>query len=178
MRLPGALIVFAVSLLVAGPARACDLPGMGVNRLALKTVRSVVGDDVRLTSGFGLRKHPLLTTSKMHYGIDWAAAAGTPVIAAAAGRIVEAAPRGEYANAVLIDHGGGWYTLYSQLQRFADIQIGGCVAAGAEIAFVGTTGLSSGPHLHSEIRQGGKHLDPLGLRPSAEPEPQEVEDRG
>jgi murein DD-endopeptidase MepM/ murein hydrolase activator NlpD len=178
MRLPGALIVFAASLFVADAAPACDLPGTDADKLVLKTVRPVVGDDVRLTSGFGLRKHPLLMTSKMHYGIDWAAPSGAPVIAAAAGRIVEAAPRGEYGNAILIDHGGSWYTFYSQLQRFADIRVGGCVAAGAEIAFVGTTGLSSGPHLHFEVRHGGKHLNPLTLRPSAEPEPVEVEDKG
>lgn len=178
MRLPGALIALAASLAAGGSALACDLPGTGADRLVLKTIRPVVGDEVRLTSGFGLRKHPLLMTSKMHYGIDWAAPPGTPVIAAAAGRIVEAAPRGEYGNAVLIEHGGGWYTLYSQLQRFADIQVGGCVAAGAEIAFVGSTGLSSGPHLHFEVRHGDKHLDPLSLRPSAEPVPQEVEDKG
>jgi murein DD-endopeptidase MepM/ murein hydrolase activator NlpD len=178
MRRPGALISFAASLAVTGSALACDLPGTGADKLVLKTVRPVAGADVRLTSGFGLRKHPLLMTSKMHYGIDWAAAQGTPVIAAAAGRIVEAAPRGEYGNAVLIDHGGGWFTFYSQLQRFADIQLGSCVAAGAEIAYVGSTGLSSGPHLHFEIRHDGVHLNPLTLRPSTEPEPQEIEDKG
>ena len=178
MRLSGALIVFAVSLFVTGAALACDLPGTGADKLVLKTVRPVVGDEVRLTSGFGLRRHPLLVTSKMHTGIDWAAPNGTPVIAAAAGRVVEAGPRGEYGNAILIDHGGNWYTFYSQLSRFADIQPGACVAAGAEIAYVGSTGLSSGPHLHFEVRHNGKHLDPLTLRPPAEPEPQEVEDNG
>ena len=178
MRLPGAVLPFAASLFAAGSALACDVPGAGAERLALKTVKPVTGDDVRLTAGFGLRVHPLLMTRKMHTGIDWAAAPGTPVIAAAAGRIVETGPRGEYGNAVLIDHGGGWYTFYSQLQRFADIQPGACVAAGAEIAYVGSTGLSSGPHLHFEVRHNGKHLDPLTLRPSAEPEPQEVEDKG
>jgi murein DD-endopeptidase MepM/ murein hydrolase activator NlpD len=176
MRLPGALIVLSVSLCCAGAALACDLPG--ADKLVLKTVRPVVGDDVRLTSGFGLRKHPLLMATRMHYGVDWAAAVGTPVIAAAAGRIVEAEPRGEYGNTILIDHGGGWHTFYSQLQRFADVQLGACIAAGAEIAYVGTTGLSSGPHLHFEVRYNGKHLNPLTLRPSAEPEPVEVEDKG
>lgn len=178
MRLPGAVLLFAASLTAAGSALACDLPGAGAERLALKTVRPVVGGDVRLTSGFGLRNHPLLMTRKMHYGIDWAALPGTPVIAAAAGRIVEAEPRGEYGNAILVDHGGNWYTFYSQLSRFADIQLGACVTGGAEIAYVGSTGLSSGPHLHFEVRHNGKHLDPLTLRPPAEPEPKEVEDKG
>jgi murein DD-endopeptidase MepM/ murein hydrolase activator NlpD len=144
----------------------------------LKTARPVAGDDVYLTSGFGIRRHPLLMRNKMHLGVDWAAPIGTPVIAAAAGRIVEAAPRGEYGNAITIDHGGGWQTFYSQLTRFADIHPGSCVAAGAEIAFVGSTGLSSGPHLHFEVRHNGKHLDPMSFRPPVEPEPQEVEDKG
>lgn len=178
MRLPGASLVFAASVLTAGSALACDLPAAGAGRLVLKTVRPVAGDDVRLTSGFGLRRHPLLVTSKMHYGIDWAAPRGTPVVAAAGGRIVEAGTRGEYGNAILIEHGGGWYTFYSQLSRFAEIYPGACVAAGAEIAYVGSTGLSSGPHLHFEIRHNGQHLDPLTFRPPAEPEPQEVEDKG
>ena len=178
MRLPGAVLPLAASFFAAGSAVACDLPAASADRLVLKTVRPVVGDDVRITSGFGLRLHPLLMTKKMHYGIDWAAPPGTPVIAAAGGRIIEVGPRGEYGNAILIDHGGGWHTFYSQLSRFAEIHLGACVAAGSEIAYVGSTGLSSGPHLHFEIRHDGKHLDPLSLRPSAEPEPQEVEDKG
>ena len=178
MRLSRALPLFAALLFATGSALACDLPAAGTERLVLKTVRPVAGDDVRLTSGFGLRRHPLLMPSKMHTGIDWAAPRGTPVIAVAGGRIIEIGPRGEYGNAILIDHGGGWRTFYSQLSRFAEIHEGTCVVAGAEIAYVGSTGLSSGPHLHFEIRHNGTHLDPLTFRPPAEPEPQEVEDKG
>ncbi len=178
MRLPGAVLLSAASLFASGSALACDLPAAKAQRLTLKTVRPVAGDEVRLTSSFGLRVHPLLMTRRMHTGIDWAAPPGTPVIAAAAGRIVEIGSRGEYGNAILIDHGGGWYTLYSQLQRFAEIRVGDCVAAGAEIAYVGSTGLSAGPHLHFEVRRNGTPLDPLTFRPPVEPKPQEVEDKG
>ena len=178
MRLPGALLVIALPLGSAGSALACDLPAAGADRLALKTVKPVTGDEARFTSGFGLRKHPLLQVQKLHAGIDWAAPHGTPVIAAAAGRIIEAEPRGEYGNVILIDHGGGWHTLYGQLSRFATIRLGDCVAAGAEIAYVGSTGLSSGPHLHFEVKHNGKHLDPMIFRSPIEPEPKEFEDKG
>jgi murein DD-endopeptidase MepM/ murein hydrolase activator NlpD len=126
----------------------------------LVTRKPVIGEDVRLTSGFGLRRHPLLAIDRLHAGIDWAALTGTQVIAAGAGRVAEAGLKGEYGNAITIDHGGGWQTLYSQLSRI-EVAEGDCVAARAPIGKVGTTGLSSEPHLHFEVRRDGNPIDPL-----------------
>ena len=154
--------VFAVSgwVLAAHPAQACELPAGGPDSAPIETRRPVRGDDVRLTSGFGLRRHPLLQTTKMHTGIDWAAPTGTPVIAAGRGQVVFAAAKSEYGNAIVIDHGGGWQTLYSQLSSI-DVRDGDCVAFGALIGKVGSTGLSAGPHLHFEVVRDGTHLDPM-----------------
>lgn len=154
-------------LLSACGAAACETPA-GSGALILETRKPLQGDDVFFTVGFGLRLHPLLQMPRMHHGIDWAASSGTPVTAAAAGRVVEAAPMGEYGNAVRIDHGGGWQTLYGQLSRI-DVRAGDCVAAGAVVAKVGSTGLSAGPHLHFEVRQDGKPVDPLSVRVKNEP---------
>jgi murein DD-endopeptidase MepM/ murein hydrolase activator NlpD len=167
MRLPSISVAVLAWLLGAGPASACELPAAGAGTLALKTARPVSGADARFVAGFGMRTHPLLRTPRMHLGIDWAAPSGTPVVAPAGGRVVEAGAHGEYGNAMLIDHGGGWHTFYAQLSRFA-VAPGDCVAAGAEIAYVGSTGLSAGPHLHFEVRHQGKHLDPMLFRPAGE----------
>lgn len=154
--------VFAVSgwLLAAHPAQACELPSGGPDSVPIETRRPVRGDDVRLTSGFGLRRHPLLNVTKMHPGIDWAASPGTPVIAAGGGRVAFAGEKGEYGNAVVIEHGGGWQTLYAQMRRI-DVREDDCVAFGTPIGSVGSTGLSAGPHLHFEVLRDGTHLDPM-----------------
>ena len=128
----------------------------------LVTRRPVSGDDARLTSGFGLRLHPLLNERRMHTGIDWAAPTGTPVSAAGKGRVVSAGREGFYGNKVVIDHGGGWQTVYAQLDRFS-VKAGDCVDAKAEIGAVGSTGLSSGPHLHFEILREGQAVDPMSV---------------
>lgn len=161
-------VVLLASLFTAGAAPACEgLAGIAGEPLVLVR-KPVHGDDVRFTSGFGLRLHPLLQQRRLHTGIDWAAPVGTPVVAAAAGQVVLAEPTGEYGNAVRIDHGGGWQTLYSQLSRI-DVREGDCVATGAVIAAVGSTGLSSGPHLHFEVRRDGRPIDPLSVGVNNEP---------
>lgn len=154
--------LFAVSgwLLAAHAAQACELPASGPDSSPIETRRPLHGEDVRLTSGFGLRRHPLLEITKMHTGVDWAAAPGTPVIAAGRGQVVFAAAKGEYGNAIIIDHGSGWQTLYAQLSRI-DVREGECVGFGALIGRVGSTGLSAGPHLHFEVVRDGAHLDPM-----------------
>ena len=98
----------------------------------------------------------------MHTGVDWAAPHGTPVIAAGRGRVSAAGTDGAYGNRVIIDHGGAWQTLYSQLASFS-VREGDCVQAGTIIGGVGTTGLSTGPHLHFEVRRNGEPVDPLIL---------------
>lgn len=113
-----------------------------------------------ITSLFGPRVHPILETLRNHDGLDFGAAAGTPVRAAAAGTVVSASVRGGYGNATILDHGGGLATLYAHQSELAVIP-GQRVAAGEVIGTVGSTGLSTGPHLHFEVRVRGLPVDPL-----------------
>ena len=113
-----------------------------------------------VTSLFGPRIHPILETLRNHDGIDFGAAMGTPIRAAAAGTVVSASVRGGYGNATIIDHGRGLATLYAHQSEYAVIP-GQVVAAGQVIGRVGSTGLSTGPHLHFEVRVRGVPVDPL-----------------
>ncbi|MGE0024226.1 MAG: M23 family metallopeptidase [Hyphomicrobium sp.] len=133
----------------------------------LVTRRPVSGEDVRLTSGYGLRLHPLLNERRLHTGVDWAAPTGTPVTAAGKGRVISAGREGFYGNKVVIDHGGGWQSVYAQLDRFS-VKAGDCVEARDQIGTVGTTGLSSGPHLHFEVLREGQTIDPMSVPLQAE----------
>ncbi|MGR3468163.1 MAG: peptidoglycan DD-metalloendopeptidase family protein, partial [Shimia sp.] len=116
------------------------------------------------TSGFGPRHHPILKKTVNHNGVDWGAPTGTPVKATAAGRVAVAKFAGGYGNVVYIDHAGGVQSRYAHLDGYADgIAPGKEVAAGELIGFVGTTGRSTGPHLHFEIRLNGTPVDPLTM---------------
>ncbi|MEM8850068.1 MAG: M23 family metallopeptidase [Pseudomonadota bacterium] len=117
-----------------------------------------------LTSGFGPRNHPILKTVRLHAGVDWAAPTGTPVRAAAAGRVTRAGVAGGYGNLVSLAHAGGLETRYAHLNRFAPgLAVGDPVEAGQIIGEVGTTGRSTGPHLHFETRLAGEPVDPMPL---------------
>ncbi|MEO8706659.1 MAG: M23 family metallopeptidase [Kofleriaceae bacterium] len=121
----------------------------------------------RITSGFDrARMHPILHTTTAHLGIDYAAPVGTPVAAAAAGTVTFKAfsPTGA-GNLVMIKHDGGIETAYMHLSKFADIKIGQRVAAKTLIGFVGSTGMSTGPHLHFGVKQKGNWIDPSKLTP-------------
>lgn len=121
-----------------------------------------------LTSAFGPRFHPILKTHRLHGGVDWAAPTGTPVIAALSGRITRANVSPSYGNIIYIDHAGGLQSRYAHLHKFADgIRNGSQVNAGQLIGYVGTTGRSTGPHLHFEMRVGGEPKDPLTLNYAA-----------
>lgn len=113
-----------------------------------------------VTSGFGLRRHPVLGTERLHDGIDFGAPSGTPIRAAAAGRVVFAGPRGGYGTTVIIDHGNSLATLYAH-QSELYVSEGSSVTAGQGIGAVGSTGLSTGPHLHFETRVAGVPVNPL-----------------
>ncbi|MCX7561639.1 M23 family metallopeptidase [Sulfitobacter sp. F26204] len=114
------------------------------------------------TSGFGPRHHPILKQLRNHNGVDWAAPTGTPVLAVAAGRIARAGDGGGYGNVIYIDHGNGVETRYAHLNAFAKgLKPGQQVGSGEVIGYVGTTGRSTGPHLHFELHAGGQPLDPL-----------------
>ena len=116
--------------------------------------------DGRAGSGYGYRTHPIFGTRRLHSGVDIAAPSGQPIIAAAAGQVVSAGWRGGYGQAVVIDHGGGLATLYAHQSRLL-VSAGQVVAAGQQIGEVGTTGQSTGPHLHFEVRENGTPRDPM-----------------
>ena len=97
----------------------------------------------------------------MHEGIDLGAAYGTPIAAAAAGTVIYAGWMEGYGNLTVIDHGGGLATAYGHQSRIA-VGIGQTVAQGDIIGYVGSTGHSTGPHLHFEVRVNGRAVDPLG----------------
>jgi murein DD-endopeptidase MepM/ murein hydrolase activator NlpD len=119
----------------------------------------------RVSSRYGMRDHPILGFSSMHTGVDFAAPYGTPVLAAGAGTVVAASPYGGYGNWAKIDHGGGVATGYAHLARYAPgIRKGAHVRQGQVIGFVGSTGLSTGPHLHFELHQKGRPVNPLNAR--------------
>jgi murein DD-endopeptidase MepM/ murein hydrolase activator NlpD len=153
-------VAAAVCMPIANAASACEV--LEARESPLEIRRPVHGEEARLAAGFGMRMHPLLNYPRMHTGVDWAAPHGTPVIAAGRGRVSAAGVDGAYGNRVIIDHGGRWQTLYSQLASFS-VREGDCVGAGTIVGEVGTTGLSTGPHLHFEVRRNGEPVDPLML---------------
>lgn len=116
-----------------------------------------------LTSRFGPRMHPILKVIKVHNGTDWAAPIGTPVVAAFDGTILAAGNGGTYGNVVKISHPGNLESRYAHLSAFAPgLRAGQPVKAGDLIGYVGTTGQSTGPHLHFELYENGAAVDPLG----------------
>lgn len=115
----------------------------------------------QLTSRFGMRTHPIYGIRKMHTGIDISAPQGTTIRASAGGTVVFAGWWGGYGKVVIIDHGGGISTLYAHCSSIY-VSEGQKVSQGEVIAAVGSTGLSTGPHLHFEVRKNGKPVDPLG----------------
>lgn len=138
-----------------------DADGRSLRRDFLRTPL----DGARITSGFGMRHHPVSGYTRMHQGIDFAAPVGTPVVAAADGTVVAVGPRNAYGRTVELRHPGGTETLYAHLSSFAPgLAPGKPVRQGQLIGRVGNTGLSSGPHLHYEISQGGRAVNPATVR--------------
>ena len=124
----------------------------------------------RLSSGFGGRKHPVLGRFRMHKGVDYAAGTGTPIQAAGDARVELVGWKGGYGRTVILNHGGGRTTLYGHMSRFAGIKPGQRVSQGTVIGYVGSTGMSTGPHLHYEFRVNGAHRNPLTMMlPPPEP---------
>jgi len=111
------------------------------------------------TSGFGLRRHPIFGIRRMHTGVDIGAPRGAPVQAAAGGRVIYTGWFGGYGKIVIIDHGGGISTLYAHLSQILT-QEGRSVRQGEIIGRVGSTGYSTGPHVHFEVRVNGRPIDP------------------
>jgi murein DD-endopeptidase MepM/ murein hydrolase activator NlpD len=116
-----------------------------------------------ITSRFGLRVHPILRFARMHRGLDFGAGWGTPIRAAADGQVTRAGWAGGYGRQVRIAHGGGMATSYSHMSSMT-VTPGAMVARGQLIGYVGTSGLSTGPHLHYEVYRGGVAVDPMSVR--------------
>ncbi|MEL6601640.1 MAG: peptidoglycan DD-metalloendopeptidase family protein [Cyanobacteria bacterium J06614_10] len=113
-----------------------------------------------ITSRFGSRYHPVLGYSRFHAGTDFGAEHGTPIQAAEMGIVLFSGWYGGYGNAIILDHGGGLTTLYAHASRL-NVAEGDTVRKGDVIAAIGTTGLSTGPHLHFEVRRAGEPVDPM-----------------
>lgn len=129
----------------------------------------------RISSRFSLgRKHPILNRIRAHKGVDYAAATGTPIRATGDGKIIYRGKKGGYGNAIIIQHGSKYSTLYGHMSKFrGGLKTGSRVKQGEIIGYVGSSGLATGPHLHYEFRVNGVHRDPLRVKlPGAEPLPE------
>ncbi|MHB8870175.1 MAG: murein hydrolase activator EnvC family protein [Thermoleophilia bacterium] len=117
--------------------------------------------DGRVSSPFGYRIHPIFKVKKMHTGVDMSGSMGTPIRAADSGTVIQAGWRGGYGQAVVISHGDGLTTLYAHQSKIL-VSVGDTVSRGDTIGKVGSTGYSTGPHLHFEVRVNGSPVDPMG----------------
>ena len=138
-----------------------DGNGKSASKALLKT--PVAGS--KLTSGFGMRKHPLLGYTKMHTGVDFGVPYGTPIRSAGAGVVEIAGSHGAYGVTVEIKHNNKFETLYAHMSKLADgIRTGKKVNQGQIIGYVGATGRATGPHLHYEVRVAGRPVNPLNVK--------------
>lgn len=136
-----------------------EASGMGAQRTGL--IMPVYGG--RVTSNFGARRHPVLGYTRMHAGIDFGAPHGAPIYAVGDARVIYSGWHGGHGNYVKLDHGGGFATAYAHMSRIA-VPNGARVSAGQVIGYVGSTGLSTGPHLHYELHRNGVPVNPLSVR--------------
>jgi murein DD-endopeptidase MepM/ murein hydrolase activator NlpD len=138
-----------------------DEKGQSAQKSLLKTPVS----GARLTSGFGMRRHPLLGYSKMHAGVDFGVPQGTPIRAAGSGVVQVAGRYGAYGIAVEIKHNNKYETLYGHMSKMAaGIRRGVKVNQGQIIGYVGSTGRSTGPHLHYEVHVNGRPVNPSRIK--------------
>ncbi len=121
--------------------------------------------NAQMTSGFGLRFHPILGYSRPHTGVDWAAPIGTPILAAGTGTVLKAERSSSYGNHVEIQHANGYITTYSHMTGFARGIVDGVrVRQGQVVGYLGQTGLATGPHLHYEVIVNGHFVDPMRVK--------------
>ena len=144
-----------------GPADYLDARGASVRKALMRTPIN----GARLSSGFGERRHPILGYNKKHLGVDFAAPTGTPIFAAGDGTISMIGRHGNYGNYVRVRHNGTYSTGYAHLNGYAKgIRKGKRVRQGQVIAYVGSTGMSTGPHLHYEVMKGNSRINPMTLK--------------
>ena len=138
-----------------------DSKGNSIKKSLLRTPIN----GARVSSGFGMRRHPILGYSKMHKGVDFAASTGTPILAAGAGTLVYMGIKGGYGNYVQIKHNNDYSTAYGHASRFnKKFRVGAKVKQGDVVAYVGTTGRSTGPHLHFELLHRGSQVNPAKVK--------------
>jgi murein DD-endopeptidase MepM/ murein hydrolase activator NlpD len=136
------------------------MPGLGVAQPSAVPMGMPVNG--HMTSGYGLRRHPILGYTRMHAGIDFGAAWGSPIFAVSDGVVSFAGRHGGHGNYVRLEHGGGLGTGYGHMSRIA-VSPGTRVRSGQVIGYVGSTGLSTGPHLHYEVYENGHTVNPLSV---------------
>lgn len=133
---------------------------------AIKSLKRTPINNAKVTSSFSnRRKHPVLGFTRAHKGVDFRAATGTPIPAAGAGRVVKRGYNSGHGNFIRIRHNGSFETLYAHMSKFKKgVNVGTVVKQGQIIGFAGSTGLSTGPHLHYEVIKDGKHVNPLTVK--------------
>lgn len=133
---------------------------------AIKSLKRTPINNAKVTSSFSKkRKHPVLGFTRAHKGVDFRASTGTPIPAAGAGRVVARSYNRGHGNFVKIRHNGSYETLYAHMSRFAKgVNVGTTVRQGQTIGYVGSTGISTGPHLHYEIIKNGVHVNPMTVK--------------
>lgn len=145
-----------------------DADGNSMRKAFIRTPVDFARISSRFSNG---RKHPILNKIRAHKGVDYAAPRGTPIKAAGDGKVILAGRKGGYGNTIVLQHGSRYRTLYAHMQGFAKgVRTGGSVKQGQIIGYIGTTGLSTGPHLHYEFQVNGTHVDPLSQKlPMSDP---------
>ena len=119
----------------------------------------------RFTSGFGMRRHPIVRRYRMHTGVDWAAPTGTPILAAGDGEVAKIGTRAGYGRSITMKHLHGYETTYNHMSGyFKGLKRGDHVVQNQVIGYIGSTGLSTGPHLHYEVLVNGRFVDPMKIR--------------
>jgi murein DD-endopeptidase MepM/ murein hydrolase activator NlpD len=138
-----------------------DANGQSARSMLMKTPV----DGARISSRFGRRFHPVLGYNRMHKGIDFAVPKGTPVMAAGSGAVTFAGYTRGFGNLVMVSHTNGYSTAYGHLSRFASgVKKGARVRQGQIVAYSGSTGISTGPHLHYEVRVNGSQVNPTNIK--------------
>ncbi len=139
-----------------------EIEKMARNTDLLATKPSIWPTSGEVTSSFGWRNSPMGGGSELHSGMDIANSMGAPVVAAADGEVIQSGAAGGYGNMVQIDHGNGISTIYGHNSRLI-VSAGQSVRKGQVVSYVGSTGKSTGPHLHYEVRVNGNAVDPIGF---------------